>query len=98
MTTRRWRAVLAELRDGVRPLVAEVASRADSVDDSCLHGDFPVSAQEALAREVVIALPLQPDAWRLDPTVHPFATAISPADIRITTRFDPAYIGTALWR
>ncbi len=39
----------------------------------------------------------QPDAWRLDPTVHPFATAISPADIRITTRFDPTYIGTALW-
>ena len=97
MTTEEVRAVLAELRDGVRPLIAEVASRADSVDDSCLHGDFPVSAQEALAREVVVALPLQPDAWRLDPTIHPFATAISPADIRITTRFDPAYIGTALW-
>jgi len=91
------RAVLADLRDGVRPLVAAVAGRADSVDDSCLHGDFPVSAQEALAREVVAGLPLQPDAWRLDPTVHPFATAISPADIRITTRFDPTYIGTALW-
>lgn len=97
MTTKEVGTVLAELRDGVRPLVAEVASRADSVDDSCLHGDFPVSAQEALAREVVVALPLQPDAWRLDPTIHPFATAISPADIRITTRFDPAYIGTALW-
>src|ERR671936_554797 len=32
-----------------------------------------------------------------DPTVHPFATAISPADIRITTRFDEAYLGAAVW-
>jgi carboxypeptidase Taq len=97
LTTEAARAVLAELRDGVRPLVAAVAARADSVDDACLHGDFPVTAQEALTREVVAGLPLQPDVWRLDPTVHPFATAISPADIRITTRIDPTYLGTALW-
>src|SRR4029078_4080223 len=86
MTTEEVRAVLADLRHCVRPLVAPVAGRADSVDDSCLHGDFPVSAQEALAREVVAGLPLQPDAWRLDPTVHPFASAISPAHIRLPTR------------
>jgi carboxypeptidase Taq len=96
-TTEEVRAVLAELRDGVRPLVAEVASQVDSVDDSRLHGDFAVSVQEALAREVVAGLPLQADAWRLDRTVHPFATAISPVDLRITTRFDPRYIGTGLW-
>jgi len=29
--------------------------------------------------------------------VHPFATAIAPSDIRITTRFDESYIGAALW-
>ena len=95
-TTAEVRTVLAELRDGVRPLVDQVAA-ADSVDDSCLRGEFELGAQEALADEVVAALPLQPDAWRLDPTTHPFASAISPADIRITTRFDPGYIGTALW-
>ncbi|HEY7150318.1 MAG TPA: carboxypeptidase M32 [Solirubrobacterales bacterium] len=97
MTTEEARGVLTQLRDGVRPLVADVASRIDSVDDACLHGDFPVAAQEALVREIVGRLPLQAEAWRLDPTVHPFATAISPADIRITTRFDPGYVGTALW-
>jgi carboxypeptidase Taq len=96
-TTSEVRAVLAELRDGVRPLVDQVAAGADSIDDSCLRGEFELGAQEKLAQEVVAALPLQPDAWRLDPTAHPFASAISPADIRITTRFDPGYIGTALW-
>jgi carboxypeptidase Taq len=96
-TTAEVRAVLADLRDGIRPLVDEVAAAEASVDVSCLYGEFGLDAQETLAREVVVALPLQPDAWRLDPTPHPFASAISPADIRITTRFDPDYIGTALW-
>jgi carboxypeptidase Taq len=97
MTTREMAAILEEVRDGVLPLVAAVAERADAVDDSCLYGHFPLDAQERLAREVVAGLPLPPDAYRLDPTVHPFATAISPADIRITTRFDETYLGASLW-
>ena len=42
-------------------------------------------------------MPLEPEAWRLDSTVHPFAIGISISDLRITTRFDPEYVGTALW-
>jgi len=97
MTTPEITAILGELREGVRRVVAAVAERGSSVDDSCLYGRFPLAAQEQLARWIVAGLPLQPDAWRLDPTVHPFATAISPADIRITTRFDEGYLGTVLW-
>src|SRR3954464_4786101 len=97
MTTPEAIAVLGDLRDGIRPLVAAVAESGETVDDSCLHGDFPLDDQETLARVVVEELPLQEGAWRLDQTVHPFATAISPADLRITTRFDPDYIGTAVW-
>jgi carboxypeptidase Taq len=97
MTTPEVAAILGELRDGIQALIAAVADSAESVDDSCLHGDFPLDAQETLAREVVAELPLQEGAWRLDQTVHPFASAISPADLRITTRFDPDYIGTAVW-
>ena len=97
MTTTEVSTVLAELRDGVRPLVAEIPTSPNPVDDSCLYGDFPLEAQDRLARDVVAELPLEEGAWRLDPTVHPFATAISPSDIRITTRFEAGYIGTALW-
>ena len=97
MTTPEVSAVLAELRDGIRPLVAEIPSDPNAADDACLHGDFSLQAQDRLAREVVAALPIEEGAWRLDPTVHPFATAISPSDIRITTRFEAGYIGTALW-
>jgi carboxypeptidase Taq len=97
MSTAEVAALLSELRDGIQPLAAELADRSGAIDDSCLHGRFPLDAQARLAREVVEALPLERDAWRLDPTVHPFATAIAPSDIRITTRFDESYVGTALW-
>ena len=97
MSTAEVAALLAELRDGIRPLAAELADGSEAVDDSCLRGRFPLDAQARLAREVVAELPLAHDAWRLDPTVHPFATAIAPSDIRITTRFDESYIGAALW-
>ena len=97
MTTAEVAAILEQLRDGVRPLVAAVAERRDVVDDSCLYGDFPLDAQKRLAREIVARLPLPGDAYRLDWTVHPFAAAISPTDIRITTRFEEGYLGTGMW-
>jgi carboxypeptidase Taq len=97
MTTGEVATLLGELRDGIRPLIALIAERGQAVDDACLHGHFPIDDQAELAREVVAALPLEEDAWRLDPTVHPFATAISPSDIRITTRFDESYVGASLW-
>ena len=33
------------------------------------------------------------DAWRLDPTVHPFATGTGINDIRITTRYFSEHLG-----
>ena len=97
MRTAELRPVLERLRDGVVPLLEAIVANGTELDDAPLHGDFPLAAQEEFAREVTSGLPLEPDAWRLDPTVHPFAIGISISDLRITTRFDPTYIGTALW-
>jgi carboxypeptidase Taq len=96
-TTAEVRPVLDELRDGLRPLVAAIAERADAVDSSCLHGAFPIRDQERLVRGLVTDLPLDQGSWRLDTTVHPFATAITTTDIRLTTRYDETYVGAAVW-
>jgi carboxypeptidase Taq len=96
MSTAEMRRLLAELRDGLVPLVAELAER-EPADDSCLHGRFPLHSQRALAEELLGELPLPEDGWRLDPTAHPFATGIALGDVRITTRYDERYLGTALW-
>lgn len=96
-TTAQVREVLAELREGLRPLVSAVAGQGDIVDASCLHGSFPVDAQRRLIGEIVARLPLEQGSWRLDSTVHPFASAITTTDLRLTTRYEEGYIGTALW-
>jgi carboxypeptidase Taq len=77
----------AELKAELIPLIAEL--REDEVDDSFLHGSFPVDAQERLAKEVVTLFGFRPDTWRLDPTEHPFASGAGVDDIRITTHYDP---------
>jgi carboxypeptidase Taq len=97
MTTAEIRPVLDQLREGLRPLVAEIAERPDAVDSSCLHGAFPLDAQQRLVQGLVADFPIDQGSWRLDTTVHPFATAISTTDIRLTTRYDETYLGAALW-
>jgi carboxypeptidase Taq len=97
MKTAQLRPVLERLRDGVVPLLAEIVASGTQLDASSLYGEFPDADQELLATDVAASLPLEPDAWRLDSTVHPFAVGIAISDLRITTRFEPEYVGTALW-
>ncbi len=100
MSTVQMRALLAELREGLVPLVAEVADEPGGERDSaadCLEGDFPAPAQQALVAEMLAELPFPPGSWRLDSTEHPFATSVGHADIRLTTRYNPANLGMAMF-
>jgi carboxypeptidase Taq len=97
MRTAELRPVLDRLRAGVVPLLGEIQASGVELDDSSLYGEFDPAAQAELARRVAEVLPLEPDAWRLDTTAHPFATGIAISDLRITTRFDPGYVGASLW-
>jgi len=59
----------------------------EPVDDSCLRGSFPRLAQRHFSLAVLERWGMDRASWRLDRTVHPFATSMSPADIRLTTNF-----------
>jgi carboxypeptidase Taq len=82
-------AVFARLKEELIPLIREVAG-AEQVDTSFAHGHFPVEKQELFGREILERLGYSSEAWRLDPTVHPFATSIGLDDIRLTTRYSEA--------
>ena len=90
MRTADVAAVFARLKDELVPLVAGIG---EPVDDSCLHGDFPPSGSATFSLEVLARWGMDDQAWRLDDTVHPFATNISESDIRLTTRFDGDNLG-----
>jgi carboxypeptidase Taq len=80
--------VFRRVRETLVPFLAEIAERADRVDNAFLTGDYPVAAQEALVRRVIAEVGFDPEGWRLDVAVHPFAASLGTQDIRITTRFD----------
>src|SRR4051794_39009312 len=81
MKTAEVRAVFDVMKPALRPLIDAAG------DGAALPGPFPVERQHAFEREVLTRFGFEPEAWRLDPTVHPFATSMGTQDIRITTRY-----------
>jgi len=90
------RAILERLREGTVPLVERIGAR-PQLAEVCLHGDFPLDAQRRAAGELARMLPLPDGGWRLDESAHPFSESLAPTDIRLTTRYDRAYVGTMVW-
>jgi carboxypeptidase Taq len=84
-----------ELKRELMPLIGTVAAL--EIDDSCLHGSFPLDRQRALVDEVVTRMGFDRRGWRLDDAVHPFATGFGSGDVRITTRWDQTYFASALY-
>ena len=94
MSTAQMRDLLAELRDGLVPLVAE-AGDPDAPDP--FRGDFDITSQRELVAEVIGEMPFPEGAYRLDPTEHPFAISIGRGDVRLTTRYDRDNLAMSLF-
>jgi carboxypeptidase Taq len=84
MTTARVAEVFAELRATLVPLVAELAGGA--VDKAALGGPFPVEPQRVACARILEGFG-SAETWRLDDTVHPFASSPGLGDVRLTTKF-----------
>ncbi len=97
MTTGAVARLFDELKGELVPLIATLAENADRVDDSCLHGAFPVERQRELVDEVVRMMGFDREGWRIDDTVHPFATGLGADDVRITTRWDETFFASGLY-
>ena len=99
MTRDRLAAVFTELREALVPMVSTVAEVAERGGDrdAPLHGVFDEAAQEAFGRSVIERFGYDFSAGRQDRAVHPFCIGVGPGDVRITTRFDPSFLSTALF-
>ena len=96
MTTETVRALFADLRRELVPIVRAICDQVPA-DDHCLHGTFPEPAQLDLGNTVVRRLGYDFARGRIDKTHHPFCTKFSAGDVRITTRVDEHDIGQALF-
>jgi carboxypeptidase Taq len=88
MTTGEVREVFDRLKEELVPLIAALRDSADAVDDAVAQGPFPVERQKDAVLAILTPLGFDPSSWRLDPTVHPFASGSGITDIRITTRYE----------
>jgi carboxypeptidase Taq len=96
MPTVQVAALFAELKAELLPLIARIGA-GEQVDESPLYAEFPVQRQRELVREVVALMGFEDSGWRIDDTVHPFATRIGGGDVRITTRWDHRFFPTGLY-
>src|SRR5689334_9502571 len=53
MKTTEVAALFSELKSELTPMIAAITAHADRVDDSVLHGSFPIDRQRALTLEVI---------------------------------------------
>ncbi|MBT9260077.1 MAG: carboxypeptidase M32 [Clostridiales bacterium] len=96
--TSRWLdQFFAELREGLVPLVQAVSERRDRVKDDVLHQHWPEDKQWQLTLQAVEAIGYDLSRGRQDRSVHPFTTAFSPDDVRITTRVDEHFFSAAFF-
>jgi len=96
MTVASVRALFAELRNELVPIVRAIAEQ-PAADDACLRGQFPEAKQLAFGLRVIARFGYDFDRGRLDKTHHPFCTKFAPGDVRITTRVRENEIGEALF-
>ncbi len=80
-------AIFEGLKPELRPLVQRITERADQLESSVFEQTYPVEKQRAAGRRMLELLGYDPASWRIDPTIHPFATSIGLSDIRLTTKY-----------
>lgn len=89
-----------EIFNKLRPIQVELIKKiaqSKQVDDSFLHQSYPEKGQSDFGIEVVTRFGFNWKRGRQDTSIHPFTTSLSINDVRITTRFDPEYVSTALF-
>jgi carboxypeptidase Taq len=97
LTTAELRPLFDELRDAIVPLVA-AAGRADQErNDGVFAGPYPVEVQRAAVTAIAESIGFDPQSWRLDPSIHPFAQSLAPTDVRVTTMYDEHDFGVTLY-
>jgi carboxypeptidase Taq len=97
LTVAELRPLFAELRDALVPLVAAAGDPAQPRNDGVFAGPFGVDLQRAAVTDILGSVGFDPDSWRLDPSIHPFAQSLAPTDVRLTTKYDEHDFGVALY-
>src|SRR5215203_335130 len=93
-------SLLREMFDGLKAELVPMIQKLPSGEDRSrpLHRTFDEEEQEAFGRKIITAFGYDWTRGRQDRVVHPFCITIGgPEDVRITTRFEKAWLSPALF-
>ncbi len=96
MKTAEVQKVFSVLRQQQVRLIQAITER-PQVDDSFLHQSFDEQKQWDFGVEVITRFGYDWKRGRQDRSPHPFTTHFDVGDVRITTRFSPDYLASALF-
>lgn len=97
LLTSTVQTVFGELRDNLVPIVSAIADASERPSDELIRRHFDPDRQWALSNEVAELVGYDFDRGRLDHSAHPFSTAFSIDDVRITTRVEPDFFSPAFY-
>jgi carboxypeptidase Taq len=96
-TSRQLQSLFESLRAGLMPLLDRIVGSPRWRPTNVLRRDYPVDRQRVFVESVAASLGFDFHQGRLDPTAHPFFSAIGPGDCRITTRYRQNEFGEAFF-
>jgi carboxypeptidase Taq len=97
MTVEKLDKLFADVREKLVPLVSAIQQSNNVPDAAFLKQSFDVAEQKKFSLFILNELGYDFEAGRLDESVHPFATGLNPGDVRITTRYLPDDVTSALF-
>ncbi|MDP2630264.1 MAG: carboxypeptidase M32 [Candidatus Uhrbacteria bacterium] len=77
-----------DLKKFLVPLIKNIGSAGAQPKEDLFYGDFDISKQQTLCRDVLKLIDFSFEKGRLDEAAHPFTQGFHPSDVRITTRYD----------
>ena len=97
MSQERIDSIFEQVESTLVPLLKRVLASKSSPSVEALHGEFEIDPQQQLSEQLVTAIGFNATEGRIDVSVHPFTSSMSPSDVRITSRFrtDEWYQGLA---
>ncbi|HET6550873.1 MAG TPA: carboxypeptidase M32 [Solirubrobacter sp.] len=95
LTTEELRGLFSRLQAELVPLVSAAAAAGE--DGHVFPGSYPIDAQRRVAGELLATVGFDPERWRLDASVHPFARSMAPCDVRLTTRWEEDDLAMAFY-
>jgi carboxypeptidase Taq len=97
LTASKVDELFAPVRDISKNMLQRIEASGNTIDDTCLQGNFSTEQQMALSDKILRAMGYDFNHGQLAQSPHPFTTSFgSPYDVRVTTRVDKQFLQAAL--